>query len=149
MLDSVRGSILIDYQYRVHARMNLLLIGLGEGLAVWSNSQSVWNNDRTNTHTYIAKQNLMIYSTYFNILLEARDECDLCRATGLCHCTCETRDVEVDAMLTGLQCDWGEEREGGGEGGSEGGRTDGERREDCSRATFSRACLASKIRRHY
>ena len=44
--DGVGGPILVDYQYRVHARVHLLLIGLGEWFAIWSNSQSVWNSDR-------------------------------------------------------------------------------------------------------
>ena len=36
--DGVGGPILVDYQYRVHARVHLLLIRLGERLAIGSNS---------------------------------------------------------------------------------------------------------------
>lgn len=48
VLDGVGGAILVHKQYRIHARMDPLLIGLGEGLSIWSNTQSAWNRDHEN-----------------------------------------------------------------------------------------------------
>ena len=56
VLNGVGGSVLVDYQHRVHARVHLLLIGLGEGLPIRSNSQSLWNRKESQNeqiHNYV------------------------------------------------------------------------------------------------
>ena len=68
--DGECGAVLVDYQDRVHARVESLLVGLGEGLAVGSDSQSAtcrWNRNET-TLTPPCE-------TYFSILFEALEDC--------------------------------------------------------------------------
>lgn len=68
--DSECGAVLVDYQDRVHARVESLLVGLGEGLAIGSDSQSATCRWNRNEPTFTPPR-----GTYFSILFEALEDC--------------------------------------------------------------------------